>query len=265
MGPVAEHLLHLLGGVAGLRRVGLVDDDGVATRRQLLDVLHHVGELLDGGDDDPRPLPRAPRRVAWSPGRSWRRRRGWAAQLVDRLLELPVDEAVGDHDDLVEHRTVVRGVQRRQPVGQPGDRVRLARPRRVLHEVRLPGALRAGVGDERQHGAPLVVGEKRDLLAGLVGGGEHEPGEQVEPGIARPHLLPTDRRCGSRRIKQVPGPVAVAPVERQEPGAVARQASGHEHLLGVDSEVHDRSAQKRITAGSDRGGTAAWRLRPSGR
>ncbi len=170
-----------------------------------------------------------------------------ALELVDRLLELPVEhEPVGDHHDLVEHRPVVGGVQRREPVSEPGDRVRLARPGRVLHQVRLPGTERAGVGDERQHGAPLVVSRnERDPLARLVGGGEHESVQQVEPGVARPHLLP--QVAGAVPVASgIAGPVAVAPVERQEPGAVARQAGGHEHLLGVDGEVHDRPAQQRI-------------------
>ena len=107
-------------------------------------------------------------------------------ELVDRLLQLPVEhEPVGDDDDLVEHLVVVGVVERREPVGEPGDRVRLARPGRVLHEVRLPGAVPAGVVDELEDGAPLVVaGEERDLAAGVVGGGEDEPGEQVEPGVA---------------------------------------------------------------------------------
>ena len=128
-------------------------------------MLHHVRELLDGGDDDAGPL--AGERLGELLGVlvDLRHDPVGALELVDRLLQLAVEhEPVGDHDDLVEHRPVVRGVQRRQPVGEPGDRVRLARPRRVLHEVRVPGALRAGVGDERQHGAPLVVaGEERDL------------------------------------------------------------------------------------------------------
>lgn len=39
---------------------------------------------------------------------------------------------------------------------QPGDRVRLARPGRVLHQVVAAGAVLAGFGGEREHGVPLV-------------------------------------------------------------------------------------------------------------
>jgi hypothetical protein len=166
--------------------VRLVDDHGVAARRQLLDVLHHVRELLDGGDDDAGPLPRQRLGELLGVLVDLLDDAVRVLELVDRLLQLPVEhEPVGDHDDLVEHLAVVRGVQRRQPVREPGDRVRLARPRRVLHEVRVPGAMLAGVGHERQHGVPLVVaGEERDLLARVVGAGQHEPVQQVEPRVA---------------------------------------------------------------------------------
>ena len=57
-------------------------------------------------------------------------------ELVDRVLQLPVEHhPVGDHHDLVEHLRVGRVVQRREPVREPGDRVRLARPGRVLDQV----------------------------------------------------------------------------------------------------------------------------------
>jgi hypothetical protein len=56
VGAAAQHLLHLLGGVAGLGGVGLVDDDRVAAGPELLDVTHHERELLDRGDDDAGPL-----------------------------------------------------------------------------------------------------------------------------------------------------------------------------------------------------------------
>ena len=171
--------------------MGLVDDDGVAAVLELLDVAHHERELLDGGDDDPGPLT----------GERLGKLLGvlvdllddavGVLELVDRLLQLPVEhEPVGDDDDLVEDLGVVGVVQRREPVRQPGDRVRLARPCRVLHQVRLPGTVLAGVGDELKNGVPLVVaGEERDLLVPTpirdgVGGGKDEPGQQVEPGVA---------------------------------------------------------------------------------
>ena len=54
-------------------------------------------------------------------------------ELVDRVLELAVEhDPVGDHDHLVEHLLVGRVVQGGEPVREPGDRVRLARPGLVL-------------------------------------------------------------------------------------------------------------------------------------
>ena len=53
-------------------------------------------------------------------------------------------------------------MQRRQPVREPGDRVRLARPGRVLHQVVLPGTARARVGFELEHRVPLVEAREDD-------------------------------------------------------------------------------------------------------
>ena len=66
-------------------------------------------------------------------------------ELVDRLLELAVeDHPVGDDDDLVEDLLVVGVVERREAVGEPGDGVGLARAGRVLDEVGVAGAVARG-------------------------------------------------------------------------------------------------------------------------
>jgi hypothetical protein len=91
----------------------------------------------------------------------------------------------------------------------------------------------------------VVSGEQRDLPAGVVGRGEHEPGQQVEPRVAGPHLVPqvAGAVAGTRRIAR---PVAIAPVEWKEASAVAEEPGGHEHLLGIDREVDDRPPQEGV-------------------
>ncbi len=75
----AEGQPQVLGGLAGLGGVGLVDDDGVAAVGQLADLVEDEGELLEGGDDDARLLPgQRLGELSWSPCRSSRRRRGRA-------------------------------------------------------------------------------------------------------------------------------------------------------------------------------------------
>ena len=88
--------------------VGFVDDDGVAAGFQLVDVLHHERELLDGGDHDPCPF--ASERLGELLGvlvDLFHHAVG-VLELVDRLLQLTVQhDPVGDHHDLVEHLVVI--------------------------------------------------------------------------------------------------------------------------------------------------------------
>ena len=66
-------------------------------------------------------------------------RRADLGELLDGVRDLLVeDQAVGHHDDGVEHPLAVV-LQADQLVGQPGDGVGLAAARRVLDEVAVPG------------------------------------------------------------------------------------------------------------------------------
>ena len=214
----AERRLEVLRGLAGLGAVRLVHDDREPALPELGDLVQDERELLERRDDDPALLARQSvgrklRAVLVDPGDDARR----VLELVDRLLELAVeDHPVGDDDHLVEDGPIVGAVEAHQPVGEPGDRVALARARAVLDEVRAPGALRAGGRLERADGVPLVVArEDRRPVAELGGlgralarGDVDEAGEDVEPGVARPELLPevagavaggVGRRCPCRR------------------------------------------------------------------
>ena len=57
-------------------------------------------------------------------------------ELADHILELAVEDApVGDHHHFVEDSAVLGVMHGREPVSQPGDRVGLARTRRVLNQI----------------------------------------------------------------------------------------------------------------------------------
>jgi hypothetical protein len=89
-------------------------------------------------------------------------------ELEDGRLELAVeDNAIGDDDHLVEDLSVF-GVEPREPVGEPGDRVRLAGARRVLNQVVPPRAAAAGVSDEPAYGVPLLEAREDQLAAGRL-------------------------------------------------------------------------------------------------
>jgi hypothetical protein len=243
----AEDQLEVPGALAGLRGVGLIDDDGVPPVGQPDPLLHDDRELLQRGDDDPRL--RAGQRLGELHGvvvdlldDAVR-----VVELVDGVLELPVQHpAVGDDHDLVEHGPVVGAVQGGQPVGEPGDRVGLARPGRVLDEVVAARSLGAGGGFQGAYGVPLVVAREdharrfprpqRWLLD------VDEALQQVEPVVPYPHLVPQVGGAVAVGVGRVAGAAVVAAVERQETGGRAGQPGGHGHLLGVDGEVHDGPA-----------------------
>ena len=168
-----------------------------------------------------------------------------------RLLELGVeDAAVGDDDHAVEDAPVPRVVQPRQAVREPGDRVRLARPGRVLDEVVAPRPMRPRVRHQRGDGVELVVArEDHRLLHAqlacvvplLLAVEEEEAVQDVEPAVLGPDLLPQVGGTVARGVVGVAGPAVAAAVEGQEARGAARQLRGHEHVRGVGGEVHERA------------------------
>ena len=88
--------------------MGLVDDHRVAPRPQPVDVTHHERELLDRGDHDARPLAAEGLGELLGVAVDLLDDAMGVFELVDRVLQLPVEhQPVGDHDDLVEHLAVV--------------------------------------------------------------------------------------------------------------------------------------------------------------
>jgi hypothetical protein len=107
--------------------VRLVDDDRIATGRELPHLVEEEGELLQRCDDDSclltsqcgGELAGVPVDALHDPMR--------VLKLVNGLLELAVKhQPVGHHHDFVEDLSVRLIVQSRQPVSEPSDRGRLA-------------------------------------------------------------------------------------------------------------------------------------------
>ena len=212
----AQHFLEIGGGLAALRAVRLVDDDGAssggkgsgAVRSTVLGHLEQLPgderEFLQGSDDDRHralerfgKLPRGPVNALYDPA--------LVLELVDRVLELLIEHnAVRDHDHAVEDALVGGVVQGREPMGKPSDGVALAAAGGVLDEVVVSRALPARSAHEQTHRLELMVagedhGLRLDLVAPLVtlhfDLQVHEAGENVEQTVALQHLFPQKGRA----------------------------------------------------------------------
>ena len=261
----AEHFLEIGGGLAALGAVRLVDDDGATTGGERPGAvcppfLGHPEqvpgderELLQGGDDDRhRALERLGElaRVLVDALHDT----ALVLELVDRVLELLIEhDAVREHDHTVEDPLVVGVVQRREPMGEPSDGVALSAAGGVLDEVVVSRALPACGDHEQAHRLKLMVagedhGLRLDLVAPLVpllfDLQVNEAGQDVEQTVALQHLLP-QIGCAIAPAGGI-GRIARRPrgslVEGQELRCLAGQPGGHEHGVGVRSEVGQRAA-----------------------
>lgn len=188
LGACAERRLQIPGGLSGLRRMRLVDDHGVVAATDPVDLVQHERERLKRAHHDPGLLATEGlgelRRLGAALALDPHDHPGHRLELCDRRGELVVEHAtVGDDNDLVEHRLVVVVMELRETMGEPGDRVGLARPSRVLSQVSAPRPTLPSIGLEAEDAVPLVVPGEDHLpgrLAGLVDLGVHEAAEQVE-------------------------------------------------------------------------------------
>src|SRR5690606_38474664 len=131
----------------------------------------------------------------------------------------------------------------REAVRRPGDGIRLARARAVLHEVAVSGAVRPRRRLEPAHDVELVKAreDERRRLAGLLVLLEvEEAREQIEEAVAREHLAPQVTGLVPARRRRIPGAAVVAAVEGQKARALASELRGHRDRIGVDSEVDER-------------------------
>ena len=167
---IGQRPLQFTSGITGLGGMGLVHND----RKPLVARAHFFvddRELLEGGDDDSRPgLDGLAELLGVLVDLLHNAR--YMVELVDSVLQLAVQHpAVSDDDDGLEDLFVVVVVQASEPVGQPGDRVRLAGTGAVLNQIVLARAVSLYIGQQLSHHIQLVIpGEDHPLglhLAGL--------------------------------------------------------------------------------------------------
>src|SRR5205823_5476554 len=123
-------------------------------------------------------------------------------ELAHGRLELTVEHfPVAHDDDRVEDAPVLRVVERRKAVGEPGNRERLSAAGGVLHEVALPRAVLARVRNQTADGVELLVTrEHEEALAGLPSAHVllldlvNELAHEIQHAVPRPRVLPEIRR-----------------------------------------------------------------------
>ena len=176
-------------------------------------------------------------------------RRADLGVLLDRVPNLPVEDApVRDHDDGVEDRDVVLR-ESDELVRKPRDGVALAASGGVLDEVAVPGAAGAGVGEQVLHCVDLVVA-RPDLgllpFAGLLVLRLHDLSvvlEDIGQALAGQHLAPQVVGLEPVRVRRVARAVVPPAIEGQEPRCLALEVRAETHLVLVDREVRNASAE----------------------
>ncbi len=248
----------ILGGLARLGGVRLIDHNRVVARGELADLVDHERKLLQRRDDDARPLAFQCCDELIGVLVDLHHHAARMLELEDRVLQLAVEhDAVGDDDHLVEHLAVVRHVHGREAVRGPGDRVRLARPGGVLDQVGVPRTVRGRIGLELLHRVPLVVAGEDHLLRrapcclrALLGALDvDEAVQDVEPRVHAPHTLPQVGRPVAVGVWRVALAEVVAHVERQKARRLPVEAGGHRDGVRVDRKVHKRAAGQRDVLG----------------
>ena len=150
--------------------------------------------------------------------------------------------AVGDDDDTVEHAFPIPHHPHKL-IGEPSDRVALARPRRVLDEVPLTDRLLPGVFEKQAHGFELVPARPDYFLFPLAGVlvlfGHYLRIvlDDVAQAPLRENVFPQIGGLQSVWVDGVAGTVVHALVEWKKPRVLATELGAHLHCLVVNSEV----------------------------
>ena len=147
-------------------------------------------------------------------------------------------------------------------MGQPGNRVALAGPRRVLDQVTLTGAVLPAVGHDPANTVELMVSwEDQRQFAGLLSlvvllfDYLDEVLDQVQHAVLAPGLFPEIGGGEAQGRGRIPGPAVATLVVRQEAGLGPLQVRRHVHQVGIDGEVGQAPAKReqrftRVTVGA---------------
>ena len=239
--------LQLFGGLAGLGAVGLVGNHGKLLAlggRQPLNLAQRPRKGLNRADHD---LLIARQRLgqlgalAALVALDGRHHASSALESKDGVLQLAIDDvAVRHHQHGMENLLMFRRVQVGQEVRRPGDRVGLARASRVLHQVLAARPFGQYRRLQLAGHVELVVAREDDLvdLLLLVALCHQVAPQDLEPAVARPHLLPQVCSAVAHRIDWVAGRAVVALVKGQEARVGADQPRDHAHFAGAHGKMH---------------------------
>ena len=256
---IGQRGFQLQGGSSGLRRMRLIHDDGVVPAPCGVHLLIDDRELLQRGDDNARPrierVPQIPAVFVFPDGLHRAQR---VVETGDGLLQLRIQHGPVGHDNNAgKNGLVVLVVQGSQPVGRPGDGIRLAGTGGMLNQVVVARAVFGNMGHHLPHRVKLVIARKyqaflfddlfravglellflRDLQMDELLQDIHHAVllENILPEIGR--RIPF--RIGGISLAAVPSRAAAALVERQKNGVLACKLRGHPHFR----VIHGKAAQ----------------------
>ena len=249
--------LHILAGCRGMR---FIYDHSEPLSLQVSHCVHDIRELLDRRRNDLRIMRQFIRQICrctlivHHADKS-----GFMIHPEDGFLQLPVnDHAVGDDDYIIEDDLIIRIMQRRQAVRQPGNAVRLAGTRRMLDQVIEVAAVFRYRSDQLPDEVQLVIPGEDDRLGMLFLPGkiilyfltldEDELADKVEDRILFENIFPHVRYAVPVFKKWISGTginsFAPAHVERQEYGRLPIQLRRHIDFFQVHGEVDDAPGLK---------------------
>ena len=236
--------------------MGLIYDDSEFSARELLNVLIGEEELLNGADNDAFLVVQSFCKVA---GMllvvNALQQAGNVLKAVNRVLELAVEyNTVGDNNNGIKDTLVLIVMKRRQPIGDPSNRVGLAGTGRVLDQIVCASTFLAHVCNDLPNHIVLMVAREDQLFLSdslsdtvlchfflflYVG---NEAVKDIQKRVALEDLFP-NVVCiipvfvvGIARATGHTGPVG-AHVEGHEVSSIIFELSCHPRLIEVNCEV----------------------------
>ena len=137
-------------------------------------------------------------------------------------------------------------VQISQEMRCPGDGIGFAGTGGMLDQILLPGALGQHRRQQLARGIELVIARENDLLDLLpaIALGHDIAADNLQPAIARPHLLPQVGGAMPVGIHRIARRTVIAAIERQKSRRYAQQARGHQRRAVAQREMHQRPTRK---------------------
>lgn len=248
------------GTLSALSLVGFVDDDGEFPALHAVKILVCDQEFLYRADNDTLFVVDGGSKSAGALFVVYRLDKPVCMfKAVDRVLQLGVEHnAVGDNYDRIENRLVLVVVQRREAIGGPRDRVRLAAACRMFDEITAPDAVFLYVGYQPFDHVVLMKARENDLclfdfsrdavfddLVFFFDVG-YKPVTEIEQRLPFKHSFPKIRSrvavgVGGIALAAVDARAVGTLVERHKIGCAVFELSGHPRFVVIESKIDQKA------------------------